>query len=76
MSGYPLIQGIAPIPDAIYTTMANYVTKDEERLHKALVKLINNCADVFGNPKKPTEKQLNAAIDVAMKFADKPAQSN
>jgi hypothetical protein len=48
--------------------MEGFVTKQEEKLYRALQKLIENCITGTGLPKKPTAKQLRTAGDVLTKY--------
>lgn len=41
--------------------MEFFVTKQEEKLFRALEKLLTNCIDNVGMPKRPTAKQLHKA---------------
>jgi hypothetical protein len=41
--------------------MENFGTKREEKLYRALQKLLHNSVDMFGEPKRATVKQLKSA---------------
>lgn len=43
--------------------MTDQEYKKVEKLKTAFTKLLCNCVDMFGNPKKPTAKQLRKAND-------------
>lgn len=48
--------------------IGEFKTKQEEKLFYALNELIAHCVDSIGLPKKPTTKQIKAALDVLTKF--------
>jgi len=48
--------------------MEGFVTKQEEKLFRALQTLLGNCVDSVGLPKRPTAKQLKKADETLTKY--------
>ena len=56
--------------------MEKFVTKQEEKLFRALQTLIGNCVDSIGFPKKPTVTQLKKAGDALRNYEKYEQASN